>query len=173
MAVDKQRAPKHVVQKLQRLCKRWGGAFVLLADQATFIETFRDANNERYKSEAPFINWHGINWKDKIVYATHQDVTVGGAIHEMGHVFASKRCPKTAGGGDEWSWLGWEGALARHVGCYQRWSIENGNYGLESPNYLEWRHLSLSEQRSLMRNRIAAGVRSKRISKTRRPLAIR
>jgi hypothetical protein len=123
---------KHI-HKLRAICQRWGGHLYLVTTEA-YEKRFKDydADDASLFSEAPFAHWHDINWSTKSIYATIDQVHPGSLIHEMGHVFADLQDPARPKMCDEYAWLGWEACLARWVGCYQIWSQQNANYGIDS-----------------------------------------
>ena len=180
--MDPVRHEQRCLERLAHLCRRWGGKLIVLPDTTEFNEVFEQgrrgglSGDDPDLSEAPFENWHGVNWRNKIVYTTTFHTVLGAIIHEMGHVFACKSGPGIA---NEWAFLGWEACTARLVGCYNVWSAQNKHYGViddDNKHTLsagEWGGLTLSEQRRLLRERVVAGQKAKIVSKTGRPLAIR
>ena len=119
-----------VIAKLRPFCQRWGGDIIEITPLRynRLFEYTSSAEGRRHQFDAaPATNWHGVVYDLKQVYVVPKHATANGLIHEMGHVFASELPPDDA---DEFSWLGWEAAMALKVGLYREWSDNNDSYGI-------------------------------------------
>lgn len=106
------------LSKLKRLARKWGGDVVELSR----------SDYDKLQSgfyEAPFTSYRlGVHHRSKTVYWSEK-VEVGEVIHEMGHVFASKRPPDLT---EEWDFFGWEYILAKKVGALKEWTGSTSDY---------------------------------------------
>lgn len=81
---------------------------------------------------APASNALAIHWQRKYLYVAQEHVrrsvnseTIGGIIHELGHLIASRRPPEDA---QEVDFLGWEWLLARKLGLRRTWGVWMQDY---------------------------------------------
>lgn len=163
--------------KLQRMAKRWGGEVV--------VETTRRFDpmhpylilDRVDVSTAPFDSYYAINWHERRVLidpVVAGRVSIPSVIHEMGHVFASRRSPNNLRC-DETSWLGWEYLIAKRVGCIMAdWHGWHDGYGLGSLyDGYDYGALSKREQQEAITYAIAAGKHHGNITADGRPRAVR
>lgn len=143
------------LRQLSRICRRFGGKLALISE-STYKRLFKDGErDEEDLSDAPFAFRHGIWWSQKIVYAVRDTAEVGTIIHEMGHVFASPHHPHCACSQcHEWSWMGWEIALARQIGAGRTWSQQNENYAVGERGNDTWGNLSPAQRRCITADRL-------------------
>lgn len=114
------------VNYLAQVCKNLGGDLVVW--EGEFIPTIKQGLCEEGWSFAPFVNENvGVHWQSKTVAIPRTYESMGTIIHEMGHVFACKVPPNHCH--DEWSWMGWEIALAKKIGI-KEW-LKNNEYYVE------------------------------------------
>jgi hypothetical protein len=172
---DTRSSANPVIRALSAWCTRWFGELVVLPNLDTFYRLFNDERDNDPYEEAPFARYHGVCWNTRTVYTVESFCNVNAIVHEMGHVFACTEPPRLS---DEWAFLGWEACLARIVRGYTAWSEGNANYGvvswgLDTPDGEEWGFLDRTHQRSLLRNRIAAGITAGILTSTHRPRCVR
>ncbi len=108
------------LDKLVALAESWGG--YIETDNSTSWFFSRDI------SVAPFNSNVGLIWEEKgILYDKDRlPHPVTSLLHEMGHVFACRKPPKSA---DELDFLGWEFQLARQIGYpVSNWLRGNEDY---------------------------------------------
>lgn len=173
------------VRQLGRLCRKWGGELRLVS-QDTYEDMFcvwpRTAGQTMYEamqakakklgpflSEAPFTDWHGIDWKNKIVFVVEGKERIDAIIHEMGHIFAAPKMPDAC---DEWGFFGWEISLAKHLDCFDIWSRGNADYSV-ADQWGSWGGLSPKEKFMTEVERVAFARTNGLLDKRKRPLAIR
>ena len=159
------------LRSLARLCRRFGGRLALVSD-AHYYRLFDGAKRRRKRvlCESPFTCGHGIHWQRKLIYAVRGHEEVGSIIHEMGHVFADLHHPESAKS-KEWSWLGWEIAVARQIGAYRMWSRQNAKYNT-GRGFL-WGALSTQERRAVVVDRLACAQQIGVITHDGTPRSIR
>jgi hypothetical protein len=140
------------LRALARLCRQLGGRLSIVSYRAyddLSVDTFVGAFHV-----APFTDAHGLHWSRKIVYVVRGREEIGSIIHEMGHVFADQHHPehhKCC----EWSWFGWEVAVARQIGAGRTWSRQNGLYVTGDEWGGAWCHLSVKQRRAVIADRLA------------------
>jgi hypothetical protein len=59
----------------------------------------------------------------------HDPACLGGCIHELGHILASRRCPNES---DEISFLGWEWQVAKLLKVSRQWHANMQDYVITS-----------------------------------------
>ena len=157
------------IPRLASLCSQWGGALELLSIdewEAIFDPPWRGY------SVAPFTSGHGIHWASKVVYALNEDADPGTIVHEMGHVFACGIDPHHDFETREFSWFGWEIALARQVRCFAHWSEGNRDYQIRNDG-TKWGRLTGREQAECIKDRLEHARRIGILDDNLRPRAIR
>jgi hypothetical protein len=142
------------LRSLTQLCRHFNGRLAVI-EQPHFDRLFEDAKSSDWDGvcESPFTCAHGIHWQRKIVYAVQGREEIGSIIHEMGHVFADPHHPES----DkcrEWSWFGWEIAVARLIGAGRVWSRQNSNYATDEKGGNEWGALSAKKRRAVVIERL-------------------
>lgn len=133
-------------------CEELGGSFRLISPEqfyTMFIAKGHCPNNH----ESPFARHLGVNHKRKTVYAAvdSAESQIGALIHEIAHVFATRKGPDAC---KEFDFLGWEIALAREIGCYRTWSADNSDYAVGDDGTM-WRYLSAKRRADIVRERVA------------------
>lgn len=105
---------------------------------------------------APFSAMIGLNYKKKVIYLTEDedDNSIGGFIHEAGHVLA---CPYKPEASNEFDFLGWEIAMAISCDVLPEWlhgqrdyvvdANEHGIYSVDIGTLTEDRVSELVEER--------------------------
>lgn len=129
-----------------------------------------------YKVVAPFSSRLGLDYDTKTVFVHadgHVDADiVGGVVHEMGHVFAACKPPDTLD--DEFTFFGWEAALAQHVGCLADWYKFSADYTVAiHGGVAEFGDLCSLDQRRLVRDCIGYAKRHRLLDSHERPRSIR
>jgi len=154
-----------IVRRLARLCLKWGGELRRVSSD----EYDRWMARRFSYSEAPFSsNMIGVAWKKKWVI-TSGTILWTDVIHEMGHVFASKKSPETS---DEWAFFGWEYALVKHVrGPFDVWKENNKDYAVNDGGLFG--HLRADQIATLLKERTGAARELGLLDKRGRPVAIR
>jgi hypothetical protein len=143
------------LRALARFCRAHGGRLAIIS-QRSFDDLFEVPSGNRRDGAlhvAPFTDAHGIHWKKKIVYAVQGREKVGAIIHEMGHVFADAHHPMDTKC-REWSWLGWEIALARKIDAMRTWSRQNSNYATGDDGGADWGSISSKRRRAIVIDRL-------------------
>lgn len=84
--------------------------------------------------DAPFSSTFGVNYAKKIVYITETEDadSIGGFIHEAGHVLACANKPASS---NEFDFLGWEIALAMHCDVLLEWFHGQRDYVVDANDY--------------------------------------
>lgn len=163
--------------RLHSLTKSWGGQLVrVTSDQLR--ELGGNEQGKPYKDrqyfDAPFVRHHtlGILFHDfRVLYTT--GVHWAAIIHELGHVFATTEHPGRA---DEWSFFGWEYAVAKHIkGSLDEWVVHNEDYGVEggTGGMEEFGDLSVEGRQKRLNERRNVAMKIGLIDAHGRPQAIR
>jgi hypothetical protein len=165
------------LEALARICRRLGGQLTILSPRVFY--TVLDANDAiEIPGTAGSKVEYGIHWKRKIIYAMRGTDHIGFIIHEAGHVFADRHHPDDAKC-DEWTWLGWEIAVALRIGAWKAWSRQNGNYcmgdGLADGvgKDKNWSDLSATERRAIVTDRLAHAKKIGVLSERGSPRSVR
>lgn len=149
-----------IKNRLVNLCKFWGGELIL------------GNNIENHyiivKHSCPFQMGLGINHSKKIISCRHDiSINTGAIIHEMGHVFASRLSPDDS---DEWSFFGWEWAVAKKVGLLlKNFILQNKEYLVYKPSnssfnkLVSFGNLSVSDRRKLLKTATELSIKKKLI----------
>jgi hypothetical protein len=159
------------LRALSRVCREFGGALAILSQRAydDLFDAKKRADGGLH--ESPFTSAHGLHWRRKVVYAVCGREEVGSIIHEMGHVFADARHPEHQEC-REWSWFGWEIALARQIGAGRTWSRQNGRY-VTTDEGREWGVLSSRQRRAVVADRLVHARKIGVLATTGAPRSIR
>lgn len=140
-----------VERRLADLCLQWGGE-LREVDAEGFAKASAAevdwAGNGTFWG-APFTSNLGILWREKIIVYTGAHAW-SAILHEMGHVFASRKDPTHS---EEYDFLGWEYAIARSVGPLSEWWAGNEDYGTSDGE--TFGSLSPAKKRALIRDRVA------------------
>jgi hypothetical protein len=120
----------------------------------------------------PFSNNLGVNWEKKIVYVSMVAAgsDIHGIIHEMGHVFASRKPPANS---KEYDFFGWEYVVAISIGALFEWDKGSYNYYIDDSCLYTWGKLSVDKKDALIRERLEYAAKNKIVSKSFKPLSIR
>ena len=116
--------------------------------------------------EAPFSHMSlAIDERDRVVYLlvtnTNDQDAAGAVIHELGHLHATQR--ERVRYANEYSWMGWEIAVAREARVRRVWNLTMKDYGLgdapaglEHLDGMEWGEITRDEQRAIIADRMKA-----------------
>lgn len=110
------------IDRLMELAASWGGS--IETDNSLTWFFAHDL------CVSPFSSAVGIIWEERAILFDPERLPhpVTALIHEMGHVFASKKPPKKA---DEMEFFGWEVKLAELIGYpMESWLAGNADYCL-------------------------------------------
>jgi hypothetical protein len=138
------------IKKLQRFARRLGGDVVVITwDQLREMDT-KPQSDEEF-SGSPFSISHGISWNKRIVYVAPDSgedprEIIGGIIHELGHVLASKDPPNKA---MEFEFFFWEYRVAERLGLQEAWEYSTHNYGVDGDGS-EWGPLKPEERKKVL-----------------------
>ena len=165
------------LRRLRRLVKPWGGEIRLLSEEAYYKLDTASPRRSGF-SPAPFGCYCGVHYRDRAVIlgAPLREHLVAEVIHEMGHVFASRKSPDAS---EEFDFLGWEMATARHVGLpWAAWRRGSKNYQLwdirrEERWPAEVGACSYAELALVYADRVAHAIKLGLVSETHRPLCVR
>lgn len=157
---------------LVNLCESWGGKLILKNDT--------DNHHRLVKQSCPFQDGLGIDFSKKIVSCEkYQKINPGAIIHEMGHVFASRKNPNSNNSSpdDEWGFFGWEWAVAKKVGLlFNDFAKSNRDYLVYMPNGFkklsDFGSLSISTQSKVLKEAALLSIEKKLIVKGQ-PVSIR
>ncbi len=154
------------VPKLRRLCRRWGGDL-----RCVTSDEFEQLKQTRAFYEAPFTHRDiGVIWSRKLVVYAGEIAWVE-AIHEMGHVFASRMNPDHA---NELLFLGWEIAMVDHIkGDFPTWLAGNKEYETTKNGGQSLGDMSPNERDNLFAERLVIAREAGILGLRNRPLAIR
>ncbi len=130
---------------LQELARQWGGDVV----EVSFDDPLWDKLDV-----SPFSAWLGVDYPNKRVYGT-KEADLGEIIHEMGHVFASRRSTNFS---EEYDFFGWEFAVAQKVGLVGEWLESSGNYSVGCTDFAEFEVLTPDQQSDLLEERVQYAV---------------
>ena len=128
---------------------------------------------DRPPRPCPFSTHLGIGWRSRTLYvsATHlrDPLTIGQAIHEIGHIVATREPPESA---DELDFTGWESAAASICGVRRWWySLAMTEYGTDELD--EFGDLDTAAQRAFIRRARARGRAIGNVSPSGRPVSLR
>lgn len=144
------------VKKVIRLAVR-RGASVVIVDRVRFS----DKTEVGTWSDCPFAAGIAINVTSKCVWlqqeASEQSICAGHLIHELGHLHAAPR-QENIERADEWSWFGWEIAVAREARAMQAWTCSMADYVIPCGTWGgsdEFGAFTDDARREIIRNRIA------------------
>lgn len=147
------------VGRLRAACKRWGG--VLVHSKGAIDPEF----------VAPFTDLVGCNWDTWTVMYRRPShwqryaFAIAAIVHEMGHVFASKKPPGDQV--DESAFLGWELAVSSKAGLsIDQWQTAQESYMLNDDRF------DLLDSVALVKS-LAPLLELPYVSGTGEPLAIR
>lgn len=169
------------VQALSRICTQLGGRLMIVTWSELrnlFNSAWPDEPNEHFDLEhhegyspadGDDMN-HGLNWREKIIYAARGQEKVASIIHEMGHVFADRHPPDNSKC-REWRWFGWEMAVARRIGAWMTWSRYNARYRVSGGE--EWEELSARRRQAVIADRLAHAKKIGILSKAGEPRSLR
>jgi len=161
--------------RLRKKAQEWGGDLVEVSED-DFNELFGYMKSAvvhppkpgyvkaPFRSRPPF----GVNYKERRVYYT-PNVAPADLIHEMGHVFATRRSPDKPCA--EFNFFGWEHALARKFGLFREWEKSNGLYKVT--NELFYRELWPKDRKALLAKTLKAAQKRGLVSPNGVPLSIR
>lgn len=107
-------------RKLSRMVRRWGGEVVRLTQEQYYY-----LGRQAGVSEAPFAVELAVNYEKKAIYCVAPAWYE--LVHEMGHVFASRKSPRQS---NDFDFLGWEWMLARQLKGVRKWIEGNADYGV-------------------------------------------
>ena len=168
------------LEALARICRRLGGKLMILS-RRNFIALLEDDDDEdgiALPLTAGSRHEYGIDWRKKIIYVARGTNHIGYIIHEAGHVFADRHEPDDAKC-DEWTWLGWEIAVARRIGAWHTWSRQNGNYHMGEGSAdgvgkdKDWYDLSSVERRAIIADRLAHAKKIGLLTRRGAPRSVR
>lgn len=183
-AEERDHGTKHdQVTALARLCEQLGGRLMIVTQRTLSNlfnrdwpdegdEGFDDFDLEHHEGFSPTDEndmQHGLNWREKNVYAVRGHERIASIIHEMGHVFAD-RYPPDSSRCREWRWFGWEMVIARRIGAWGTWSRHNARYGVGD---VEWGELSTRRRQAIIADRIKHAKRIGILSEAGEPRSVR
>jgi hypothetical protein len=123
------RVSTKVLARLRRVARRWGGDILVLTEKK-YDDQFEFTLRAGF-SGAPFTSRArlGVFYARKqVVLVPSSELNLMDVLHELAHVFASKKSPNNA---DEYNFLGWEWAFAHRLGVSRReWQRGLANYQL-------------------------------------------
>lgn len=111
------------------------------------------AGHENFEDlqDCPFEPSLGILFPNTIVIDTSfGEASPGNIIHEMGHLLVTKNTTS-----DEYSFLGWEFAVACYYGLVDEWLESMENYTIEGDGGIEFCSLSPEMQSDILEERLA------------------
>lgn len=118
--------PSTGIRKLSQLAHSWGGSLLNVSKEE--MSQFVKFSRRLGFYEAPFVagKLGSFPAKKVVVYTDEDWCEWPNLIHEMGHVFASK---KDIPFQDEYEFFGWEYAVVRLIGCpVDHWRECNADY---------------------------------------------
>ena len=153
-----------VIENLAGLINLWGGELIVT-----------DHIPIRFQSPGP--SSVGLNWRGKRIYCTFESKYVrvpeilAGIIHEMGHVFASKKPVRQQ---YEFSFFGWEYLVAKKVNFDRdTWIEENSVYAVSEYDNLLFGDLTIYKKNKLLEERITFGKSIGIINQEEQPVTVR
>lgn len=156
------------IGRLRRLARRWGGDVVELGQWDGFPQGV---------APAPFTAWLAIDYEMKLVYVRSpcNEATVGEAIHEMGHIFASTVGPYAS---KEYDFFGWEYAVARQLRLVRVWCEGAFDYSVPSDDDGRWPNtefgrLRPDQREALLQERLQAARAKGLLTRCGKAVAIR
>lgn len=156
------------LDQFKSMIKAWGGRLVIFESRDEYDHYFRVNKDRDQLSDAPFTDYHGLDFERRLLLATKDRVDIVSLIHEAGHTFASRRGPWSC---NEFNFLGWEIRVAQILGCMDEFNEGNDNYQL---NYgITWGILSNDERNRIIENRIAFAYDRGLIDTQGEPVCIR
>jgi hypothetical protein len=162
---------------LQAKCHEWGGKLILCSEDEFdwWARNYgvRWIGNEEVEGKfwvAPFIENHGVFWREKKILVVENSLSLGATIHEMGHCFASRNPPHR--GEDEFSWMGWEVAVAYEANCYRTWSGQNAEYTIDLAN-TPWGQLPAVRKSRIVKERISHAKKIGVVNAQNRAVSVR
>lgn len=166
------------LQALAQICEQFGGRLAIVTQRelnGLFDRDWHDDDFdlERHDGYSPADGddmQHGLNWREKIVYAVRGREKISSIIHEMGHVFVDRHPPDSSKC-REWKWFGWEMAIARRIGAWKTWSRHNASYGVGGG--VQWGELSAKRRQAVVADRIGYAKKIAILSASGEPKSIR
>jgi len=138
---------EQTISALRRRAIAWGGDIVQVTnemyDRVSGIDRDYCIADGPYRKDfygAPFTSGLGILWSKKKIYCTNSSEWPG-VVHEMGHVFTSKKDPNHA---DDWEFFGWEYATF--------WVEKNRDYIVEDGE--SFGYLTRTNRRKVLQERL-------------------
>lgn len=126
----------------------------------------------RVPAESPFTSHLGISWRDRVLYVRssrlRDPLTVGGMIHELGHILATKVAP---GPSEELDFVGWEWQAAKLCEVLPQWYRSMHPYGTDM--CLNFGSLSRKDKLKFLRKHVKLGKELGNLSPSGRPLKVR
>jgi hypothetical protein len=139
------------VRRVIALARRRGATVIV-----TSREHFTSKRGQDTWCDCPFAYGLAIDtstshvWLDESVAA--QLEYAGYLIHELAHLHAPTR-RENVRRANEWSWFGWEIAVAREIHVMYAWSCSMANYSIP-PSSDEWDQFTTKGQREIIRERV-------------------
>lgn len=124
---------------------------------------------------APFNSNLAVHWNDKKVFAVYSRMrapsTVGGIIHELGHVLAVTERPKSS---NEYLFVGWESLVSKLTDTRRHWLCQMGSYTMNfNEKWGNWSTFSWAERHAWLKISIERGLRLGNIDGNYLPTAVR
>lgn len=118
---------------------------------------------------SPFSRDCGIDWESKTLFMVDCLTHPGALLHELGHLLASKEWHD-----DEYSFFGWEYAVARELGLVTVWKASLTGYGVVYENGdLEFDDLTNNQQQEVLNERLERAMELGLLSPKGKPLCLR
>ena len=116
-----------------------------------------------------------LHYADKCVFInadfTNHPETVGGLIHELGHVLAMREVTNRQSG-QETDFLGWEWLVAKETDCLPQWRESMRNYAINDDG-IEFGILTAEEQEDCLQTALIDGRRYGNVSPEGKPVSVR
>ena len=121
---------------------------------------------------APASEALAINWKRRYLYVSRQHLAdpaaLGGMVHELGHLVATRQPPGNAW---ETDFLGWEWLVARKLGLRKAWGLWMLDYVMEHGD--TYRYMTPAQRYRALRSAVRRGQEVGNIDRRGNPTRIR
>ncbi len=159
-------------ERLAAFAHSMGGTLQLIDKEPETQEAWMRLSGGFRVSPSPFCDHLAICLKTRTLFldreARHKAITVGCAIHELGHIFAVKERMDQV---TETDFLGWEWQVAKLTGCRRQWLDCMHGYNIDN-QCNHFGGLTTKRKLEVLREAVVVGKKYGNLSETGEPRTI-